>query len=48
MNNNPEERLTEVARLNNCIKDVRTWLTKNMLKFDDEKKEAFLFTSKHG
>ena len=37
MNNDPEERSTAVARLNDCIKDVRTWLTQNMLKLNDEK-----------
>ena len=48
MNNDPEERSTAVARLNDCIKDVRTWLTQNMLKLNDEKTEVILFTSKHG
>ena len=48
MNNDPEERSTEVAHLNDCIKDVRTWLTQNMLKLNDEKTEVILFTSKHG
>ena len=48
MNNDPEERSTVVAHLSDCIKDVRTWLTQNMLKLNDEKTEVILFTSKHG
>ena len=48
MNNDPEERSTAVARLNDCIKYVRTWLTQNMLKLNDEKTKVILFTSKHG
>ena len=32
MNNDSKERSTAVARLNDCIKYVRTWLTQNMLK----------------
>ena len=48
MNNDPEERSTAVARLNDCIKDVRTWLTQNMLKLNDKKTEVIFFTSKHG
>ena len=47
MDNDSDERLTAVARLNDCIKDVRTWLTQNMLKLNDEKTEVILFTSKH-
>ena len=35
MNNDPEERSTAVARLNDCIKDVRTWL-----KLNDKKTEV--------
>ena len=31
-----------------CIREVRTWLTRNMLKLNDEKMEVILFTSKHG
>ena len=48
MDNDPEERSTAVARLNDCIKDVCTWLTQNTLKLNDEKTEVILFTSKHG
>ena len=48
MNNDPEERPTVVAPLNDCIKDVRAWLTRNTLKLNDEKTEVILFTSKHG
>ena len=48
MNNDPEERLTAVAHLNECVKDVHTWLTQNMLTLNDEKTEVILFTSKHG
>ena len=48
MNNDTEKRLIAVARFNNCIKDVRTWLTKNMFKLNNEKTEVILFISKHG
>ena len=48
MNSDHEERNAAVTRLNDCIRDVRTWLTRNMLKLNDEKTEVILFTSKHG
>ena len=48
MNNDPEERLTAVAHLNDCIKDVSTRLMKNKLKLNDEKMEVILFTYIHG
>ena len=48
MNSDREERTAAVTRLNDCIRDVRTWLTRNMLKLNEEKTEVFLFTSKHG
>ena len=48
MNNDHEQRIAAVTRLNECIRDVRTWLTRNMLKYNDEKTEVILFTSKHG
>ena len=48
MNSDREERTAAVTRLNDCIRDVRTWLTRNMLKLNEEKTEVILFTSKHG
>ena len=48
MNSDREERTAAVTRLNDCIRDVRTWLTRNMLKLNEEKMEVILFTSKHG
>ena len=48
MNCDCEERIAAVTRLNYCIRDIRMWLTKNMLKLHDEKTEVILFTSKHG
>ena len=48
MNSDHEERIAAVTRLNDCIRDVRTWLTRNMLNLNDEKTEVILFTSKHG
>ena len=48
MNSGREERTAAVTRLNDCIRDVRTWLTRNMLKLNEEKMEVILFTSKHG
>ena len=47
MNSDREERTATVTWLNDCIRDVRTWLMKNMLKLNDEKKEVILFTSIH-
>ena len=43
-----QERTAAVTRLNDCIRDVHTWLTRNMLKLNEEKTEVILFTSKHG
>ena len=48
MNSDHEERIAAVTRLNDCIRDVLIWLTRNMLKLNDEKTEVILFTSKHG
>ena len=48
MNSDHEEDIAAVTRLNDCIRNVRTWLTRNMLKTNDEKMEVILFTSKHG
>ena len=48
VNSDHEERIAAVTRLNDCIRDVRTWLTRNMVKLNDEKTEVILFTSKHG
>ena len=48
MNSDHNERIAAVTQLNDCIRDVRTWLTRNMLKLNDEKTEMILFTSKHG
>ena len=48
MNSDREERTAAVTRLNDCIRDVRTWLTRNMLKLNEEKTEVIFFTSKHG
>ena len=48
MNSDHEERIAAVTRLNDCIRDVRTWLTRDMLNLNDEKTEVILFTSKHG
>ena len=47
-NSDREERVAAVTRLNDCIRDVRIWLTRNMLKWNEEKTEVILFTSKHG
>ena len=46
-NNAPEQQSTAVTRLNTCIGDIRNWLANNMLKLNDDKTEAILFTSKH-
>ena len=48
MNSDREERVAAVIRLNDCIRDVRTWLMRNMPKLNEEKTELILFTSKHG
>ena len=48
MNSDREERTAAVTRLNDCIRDVRNWLTRNMLNLNEEKTEVILFTSKHG
>ena len=48
LNSDREERVAAVTRLNDCITDVRTWLTRNMFNLNDEKTEVILFTSKHG
>ena len=48
INSDREERTAAVTRLNDCIRDVRTWLTRTMLKLNEEKTEVILFISKHG
>ena len=48
MNSDRDERTAAVTRLNDCIRDVRTWLSRNMLKLNEEKTEVILFTSEHG
>ena len=48
MNSDREERTAAITRLNDCTRDVRTWLTRNMLKLNDEKTEVILFTFIHG
>ena len=48
MNSDREGCIAAIIRLNGCIRDVRTWLTRSMPKLNDEKTKVIVFTSKHG
>ena len=34
-----------LTKLNNCISDIRVWMTKNKLKINDSKTEFIIFRS---
>ena len=42
---NSKEPLTSLTKLNNCISDIRVWMIKNKLKFNDSKTECIIFRS---
>ena len=37
--------LTTLSKLNNCISNIRVWMIKNILKFNDSKTEFIVFRS---
>ena len=37
INSEHEGYIAAIIRLHGCIRDIRTWLTRNMLKLNDEK-----------
>ena len=41
----PDQIKTTVLAMQTCISDVKTWITQNKLKLDDDKTEAFLIKS---
>ena len=43
----PPDRISEILHsMQSCISDVRAWVTANMLKFNDNKTNLMLVTSK--
>ena len=42
----PRDRDTAISRINACVRDIRSWSTRNMLALNDSKTEVLHFVSK--
>ena len=42
----PTDRDNAIFRMNNCLRDIRTWAARNKLTLNDSKTEMVHFTSK--
>ena len=43
----PEDEATSIAKLENCVAEVRQWMASNFLKLNDEKTELIFLGSSH-
>ncbi len=44
--NSPDDESTVRLKLESCIADIKTWMTDNKLKLNDDKSELVIFTSR--
>ena len=42
-----DQHVNSINRMENCIKDVRRWMSTNMLKLNDDKTELIVFSSRY-
>ena len=43
--NSPDDELTVRSKIEKCVTDIKSWMTVNKLKLDDEKNELIMFTT---